>query len=82
MTGSVAGLLLYGWLVLSYATITLQVTAFVAVAALFAVLAWIGWSMAVVPPPPVGESRASSPGLQAASGSETLITLKRDGSEE
>lgn len=80
--GSVSGVLFYGWLVFSFATITLQVTAFAIVAALFAGLAWIGWSMAVVPPPPVGKSNLSSQDTQASSGAKELITLGKDGHQE
>lgn len=48
---SIVGLLVYTWLLYSYAVIVLQVTAFVAVAAVLLIAAWIGWTMATTPPP-------------------------------
>lgn len=50
LLGSIAGILIYGWLLWSFATLVLQVTAFVAVATLLAILGWIGWTMASTPP--------------------------------
>jgi len=51
LIGSVAGMALYAWLMLSpFAIVTLQITAFLAVAAVLAILAWIGWTMATTPP--------------------------------
>jgi len=49
--GSVVGIALYGWLIYAFALVVLQVTAFLAVAAVLAILAWIGWTMAMTPPP-------------------------------
>jgi len=43
--------LVYGWLVYAFAIIVLQLTAFLAVAAVLVILAWIGWTMATTPPP-------------------------------
>jgi len=48
---SVAGIAVYGWLLYAYPMIVLQVTAFLAVAAVLVILAWIGWTMATTPPP-------------------------------
>ncbi len=49
----VIGILIYGWLVFFYNPIfILQLTAFIAVAAIFAILIWIGYTMATTPPPP------------------------------
>ena len=48
---SVAGIALYGWLIYAFAILVLQVTAFLAVAAVLVILAWIGWTMATTPPP-------------------------------
>ena len=50
LLGSIAGIIVYGWLLYSYAIIILQLTAFVAVAAILVILAWIGWTMATTPP--------------------------------
>ena len=46
-----AGILVYGWLLYMFAMMVLQLTAFLAVAAVLVILAWIGWTMATTPPP-------------------------------
>ena len=51
LIASVAGIAVYGWLLYAYPMIVLQVTAFLAVAAVLIILAWIGWTMATTPPP-------------------------------
>jgi predicted DNA-binding transcriptional regulator len=51
LVGSIAGIIVYAWLIYTYAIVTLQVTAFLAVAAVMVILAWIGWTMATTPPP-------------------------------
>jgi predicted DNA-binding transcriptional regulator len=51
LVGSVVGLFLYAWLIYAYALVVLQITAFVAVAAILVIAAWIGWTMATTPPP-------------------------------
>lgn len=49
----VLSILIYGWLVFFYNPIfILQLTAFLAVAAVFGILIWIGYTMATTPPPP------------------------------
>jgi predicted DNA-binding transcriptional regulator len=50
LVGSVAAIIVYAWLLYTYAIVTLQVTAFLAVAAVMVILAWIGWTMATTPP--------------------------------
>lgn len=53
LVAGVLGILIYGWLVFFYNPIfILQLTAFLAVAAVFAILIWIGYTMATTPPPP------------------------------
>jgi predicted DNA-binding transcriptional regulator len=54
--GSIAGIVVYG-LLLAYAwETTIRVTAFLAVALLLGILAWIGYTMATTPPPePIAE---------------------------
>jgi len=49
----VFGILLYGWLVFltQWSIIVLQLTGFVAVAAILAIVSWIGYTMATTPPP-------------------------------
>ena len=51
LIASIVGILIYGWLVYAYPIVVLQITAFVAVAAILVILAWIGWTMATTPPP-------------------------------
>ncbi len=49
----ILGILIYGWLVFFYNPIfILQLTAFLAIAAVFGILIWIGYTMATTPPPP------------------------------
>jgi len=48
---SIVGVLVYAWLLFTYAILVLQITAFIAVAAVLVIAAWIGWTMATTPPP-------------------------------
>jgi predicted DNA-binding transcriptional regulator len=48
---SVVGIAVYAWLLYAYSIVVLQVTAFIAVAAILVIAAWIGWTMATTPPP-------------------------------
>jgi len=48
---SILAFILYAWLLYSYAIIVLQITAFIAVAAVMVIAGWIGWTMATTPPP-------------------------------
>jgi predicted DNA-binding transcriptional regulator len=53
MAAGVIGILLYGWLVFfsPWQVLILQLTAFMAVAAVFGVLAWVGYALSTTPPP-------------------------------
>lgn len=51
LVASVVVLVVYAWFLYAVPTITLQITAFVAVGAALVILAWIGWVMATTPPP-------------------------------
>ncbi|MGP8125741.1 MAG: transcriptional regulator [Nitrososphaerales archaeon] len=54
--GSIIGIVLYAVLLVYAWQITIRVTAFVGVAMLLAILAWIGYTMATTPPPePIAE---------------------------
>ncbi|MCC6033155.1 MAG: transcriptional regulator, partial [Desulfurococcaceae archaeon] len=46
-------IVVYGWLVFlsEYSLLILQITGFVAVAGVFGILAWIGYTLATTPPP-------------------------------
>ena len=49
--GSVLGIVIYALLLFYWPTIVLEITAFLAVAVLLGILAWIGYTMATTPPP-------------------------------
>jgi predicted DNA-binding transcriptional regulator len=51
LVSSIAGIVVYAWLLFAYAIVVLQITAFIAVAAILVIAAWIGWTMATTPPP-------------------------------
>jgi predicted DNA-binding transcriptional regulator len=51
LVAGIVGIIIYAWLLFAYAIVVLQVTAFIAVAAVLVILAWIGWTMATTPPP-------------------------------
>jgi predicted DNA-binding transcriptional regulator len=53
MAVGVIGILLYGWLVFfsPWQVFILQLTAFVAVAAVLGILTWVGYALATTPPP-------------------------------
>ena len=49
----VLGIIIYGWLVFlsPWSILILQLTGFIAVAAILAIISWIGYTMATTPPP-------------------------------
>jgi predicted DNA-binding transcriptional regulator len=49
--GSILGIIIYGLLIFYWPLVVLEITAFVAVLVLLAILAWIGYTMATTPPP-------------------------------
>jgi predicted DNA-binding transcriptional regulator len=49
--GSVLGIIVYGLLIFYWPLFVLEITAFLAVLVLLAILAWIGYTMATTPPP-------------------------------
>ncbi|MEM0318065.1 MAG: hypothetical protein QXO97_08770 [Candidatus Nezhaarchaeales archaeon] len=52
MMGSITGIVVYGLLLISpYSLLVLQLTAFIAVAGVLGILAWIGYTLATTPPP-------------------------------
>jgi len=61
LVGSVAGIVLYAWLIYTFTILVLQITAFVAVAGILGIAAWIGWTMATTPPPAPLEPEPASP---------------------
>ncbi len=66
--GSIVGIILYGALIFTWPLIVLEITAFVAVLVLLAILAWIGYTMATTPPPePITDIPEMAPEKPAAS---------------
>ncbi|MBI4258227.1 MAG: transcriptional regulator [Thaumarchaeota archaeon] len=62
LAGGIAGILVYAYLLILYPIILLQITAFIAVAAILGILAWIGWTMATTPSvEPMTPPETSSP---------------------
>jgi threonine/homoserine/homoserine lactone efflux protein len=51
LLGSALGIVVYGALLYFFATLILEITAFLAVVVLLGILGWIGWTMATTPPP-------------------------------
>ncbi|MGQ9781855.1 MAG: transcriptional regulator [Nitrososphaeria archaeon] len=51
LIGSIVGIVIYGYLLYNWATIILQVTAFLIVAGGLVVVGWIGYTLATTPPP-------------------------------
>ncbi len=71
--GSVIGIILYAVLLLYAWEITIRVTAFIGVALLLAILAWIGYTMATTPPPePIAEiPETGAPSVEAKAETQT-----------
>ncbi|MCD6235505.1 MAG: transcriptional regulator [Thaumarchaeota archaeon] len=53
LVAAVLGIVIYGWIVFftQWFLLLLQITGFVAVAAVLGVLGWIGYTLATTPPP-------------------------------
>jgi predicted DNA-binding transcriptional regulator len=51
LVGSVVGIIVYGLLLYYWPLVILEITAFVALATILAILGWIGYTMATTPPP-------------------------------
>ena len=53
LAASVIGIVIYGWILFftEWTILLLQITGFVAVAAILGILAWIGYTLATTPPP-------------------------------
>ena len=67
---SLVGLAVYALLLYSFALVVLQITAFVAVAAVLVISAWTGWTMATTPPPAPLEIPQTSSGAQSTATSQ------------
>jgi predicted DNA-binding transcriptional regulator len=65
--GSVVGIIVYGLLLYYWGSLVVEITAFVAVLVLLAILAWIGYTMATTPPPePITDIPEMAPEKPAA----------------
>jgi predicted DNA-binding transcriptional regulator len=53
LVGSIGGVIIYFWLLFMspWSWLTVQVSAFAAVAAVLLIIAWIGYTLATTPPP-------------------------------
>jgi len=50
--GSILGIIIYAWLIFFISPIiVIQITLFIAVSAILAILSWIGYTLATTPPP-------------------------------
>jgi predicted DNA-binding transcriptional regulator len=68
LLGSVLGIIVYGLLIYYWPLLILEITAFVAVLVLLAILAWIGYTMATTPPPePITDIPEMAPEKPASS---------------
>lgn len=72
---SIVGIIIYAALLWFFPNATLEVTAFLGVAVLLGILAWIGYTMATTPPPePITdmvETTGAKAGEQASTGKES-----------
>jgi predicted DNA-binding transcriptional regulator len=67
LVGSILGIIVYGLLIFYWPLLVLEITAFVAVLILLAILAWIGYTMATTPPPePITDIPEMTPEKPAA----------------
>jgi predicted DNA-binding transcriptional regulator len=67
LVGSILGVIIYGLLVYYWPLVVLEITAFVAVLVLLAIMAWIGYTMATTPPPePITDIPEMAPEKPAA----------------
>ena len=74
MVGSIVGIVVYGLLIWYWPLLVLEVTAFLGVLLILAILAWIGYTMATTPPPePITDipEVSAEPKAPAESSSET-----------
>lgn len=75
LLGSLLGGVLYFYLIFfsPWAVLTLQLTAFLAVAAVLAIMAWIGYPLATTPPPMPIEDFPESPETETKNEEEKML---------
>jgi predicted DNA-binding transcriptional regulator len=71
--GSIIGIIIYALLLVYWWSVTIRVTAFIGVAVILGILAWIGYTMATTPPPePIAEiPDMAKPSTEAKADSKT-----------
>jgi hypothetical protein len=67
LVAGIVGILAYGWVIYAYPIVVLQITAFLAVAGVLGIAAWIGWTMATTPSPKPIETEVGRQGESAES---------------
>ncbi len=78
LIGSILGIIVYGVLLYFWATIILEITAFLGVVVLLGILGWIGWTMATTPPPePMPEMTGATGQTPAAPTAPTTGTSEK-----
>jgi len=85
LVASVIGIIVYGWILFftEWTILLLQLTGFVAVAAVLGILAWIGYTLATTPPPkPIEEIEKELEGELKELGEEVKEPPKESSSEE
>ena len=76
--GSIIGIIVYGLLLWFWGPLVVEITAFVGVLVLLAILAWIGYTMATTPPPePITDIPEMAP-EKAAADAGTPAAAKKD----
>jgi predicted DNA-binding transcriptional regulator len=73
LAGSIVGIVVYGLLIWYWPLLVLEVTAFLGVLLILAILAWIGYTMATTPPP---EPIADIPEVPAEPKAESVTESK------
>ena len=85
LVASVIGIIVYGWVLFftEWTILLLQLTGFVAVAAVLGILAWIGYTLATTPPPkPIEEIEKELEGELKELGEEVKEPSKESSSEK
>ena len=85
LIASVIGIIVYGWILFftEWTILLLQLTGFVAVAAVLGILAWIGYTLATTPPPkPIEEIEKELEGELKELGEEVKEPSKESSSEK
>ena len=75
---SIVGIVIYGLLIYYWPVLVLEITAFVAIAVVLAILAWIGWTMASTPPP---EPITAIPDVTQPTGTKPQDNSQADGTK-